>query len=52
MAVCLHRFCLNMNVRWAFVCSELGEGTIGYSEECCYSVMYVGWCGACSCICC
>ena len=34
IGVCLHRFCLNMNVGWCIVCSELGQCTTGCSGEC------------------
>ena len=30
-----------------FVCSELGQGTTGYSVECCFGVMYGEWYGVC-----
>ena len=35
MGVCIRRFCLDMSVDGAFVCSELGHGTTG----CCGSVV-------------
>ena len=31
MGVCLRRLCLNMKVVGTFVCSELGQGMMGYS---------------------
>ena len=30
-----------------FVCSELGQGMIGWSGECCFGVMYCEWYGVC-----
>ena len=31
-----------------FVCSKMGEGTTGFSVECCFCVMYVEWNGVCN----
>ena len=30
-----------------FVCSELGQGTTGFSVKCCFGVMYCEWYGVC-----
>ena len=30
-----------------FACSELGQGTTGYSGECFFGVMYCEWYGVC-----
>ena len=47
MGGCLRRFCLNINVVEAIVCSELGQGTMGCSRECFFGVMYGEWFGVC-----
>ena len=47
MVVCLRRFCLNMSVIGDIVCSELGQGAMCCSGECCYGVMYGVWYDVC-----
>ena len=37
-----------MKVVVDIVCSELGQGTTGCSEECCFGVMYGEWYGVCN----
>ena len=39
--------CLNMSVVGDIVCSELGQGTTGYSGKCCFGVMYGEWYDVC-----
>ena len=47
MGVCLRHLFKILVYMWTFVCSELGQGTMGCSEECCFGVMYGEWHGVC-----
>ena len=48
MGICLLRFCLDMNVGWDFIYSELVQGTTSCSEKCYFGVIYVWWCSVCN----
>ena len=48
MDVCLRRFCLNINVVWTIVCSEVFRRATGCSGECCFGMIYVEFYGGCN----